>query len=357
MHYHPTNRPRPHAPPPAPRTPALFGASENPPSTNSALEFTGRAAEDDPAFIAAPMSQVADPTLDAARAPGPDAGAAESAAPPSLEEKLDSLLKEIDQGIAEAQVLMEEEAATARAAEPDADIAPPAAAEPAESSATAHEPADAASAELTPPASALEGAIEEAVSQAQNLLQTPEDPAPSAPGSAEPPAPEAAADLDASADPGPDAPTASTESTGQAARDVAAIDDVLSSTAHHLIETPESAAPAEPAADADPAAPADQPASSGTPPGTEPAADTAGEARAVSAPAPVPVIIAPAEAPAPAGVVAHAPRGTPRIAALCARILAWPLSHVPASVRDLVGWFALVTLFNAACVWLYLLLG
>lgn len=36
-------------------------------------------------------------------------------------------------------------------------------------------------------------------------------------------------------------------------------------------------------------------------------------------------------------------------------ILAWPLSFLPQEVRDVVGWFGLVTLFNAACIWIYVL--
>lgn len=38
------------------------------------------------------------------------------------------------------------------------------------------------------------------------------------------------------------------------------------------------------------------------------------------------------------------------------RAAAWPLSLVPVMIRDMVGWFAIVTLFNAACLWLFLLL-
>ncbi|MBL8746091.1 MAG: hypothetical protein JNK58_07020 [Phycisphaerae bacterium] len=36
--------------------------------------------------------------------------------------------------------------------------------------------------------------------------------------------------------------------------------------------------------------------------------------------------------------------------------LAWPMANIPVGLRDLVGWFALVTIFNSACIWLYLLL-
>lgn len=36
--------------------------------------------------------------------------------------------------------------------------------------------------------------------------------------------------------------------------------------------------------------------------------------------------------------------------------LAWPLSFLPPAARDQVGWLALVTLFNAGAVWVYLLL-
>jgi hypothetical protein len=35
---------------------------------------------------------------------------------------------------------------------------------------------------------------------------------------------------------------------------------------------------------------------------------------------------------------------------------AWPLSFLSPAMRDIVGWFGLVTLFNAACIWAYLLL-
>lgn len=38
------------------------------------------------------------------------------------------------------------------------------------------------------------------------------------------------------------------------------------------------------------------------------------------------------------------------------RAASWPMSRVPLVVRDLIGWLALVTLFNSACLWLYLLL-
>jgi len=36
--------------------------------------------------------------------------------------------------------------------------------------------------------------------------------------------------------------------------------------------------------------------------------------------------------------------------------LAWPLSFLPPAARDQIGWLALVTLFNAGAVWVYLLL-
>lgn len=41
------------------------------------------------------------------------------------------------------------------------------------------------------------------------------------------------------------------------------------------------------------------------------------------------------------------------VAGAVRRVLAWPLDQCSAPTREIIGWFALVTLFNAACVWLY----
>lgn len=37
--------------------------------------------------------------------------------------------------------------------------------------------------------------------------------------------------------------------------------------------------------------------------------------------------------------------------------LTWPMTLFPPIARDVIGWFGLVTLFNAACLWLYVLLS
>lgn len=79
----------------------------------------------------------------------------------------------------------------------------------------------------------------------------------------------------------------------------------------------------------------------------------------------VPVVVsAPPELPqsaqmAEAGAVTNpAPTEAAKAGAvsMLAAALSWPMRLLPPVVRDLLGWLALVTLFNAACIWIYLLI-
>jgi hypothetical protein len=99
-----------------------------------------------------------------------------------------------------------------------------------------------------------------------------------------------------------------------------------------------------------------------------PASDAASLAPS-SAPAPVPSpapITAPARAatatPEPAATTVEAeaePSGpglVTRVGGMTVRAMAWPLTLLPTEARDAVGWLALVTLFNAACLWVFVLM-
>ena len=107
---------------------------------------------------------------------------------------------------------------------------------------------------------------------------------------------------------------------------------------------------------------------------TAPPMDVEDESQpAAPAPAPRPAPArapAPAPPPAPEGHEAPAPvepviaevkgrslgarlLGVARVAPMA---LSWPLTFVAPEVRDQLGWFALVTAFNASAVWVFLLL-
>jgi hypothetical protein len=135
---------------------------------------------------------------------------------------------------------------------------------------------------------------------------------------------------------------------------VARIDDALAQSADHRMAEAEARAAAEAAAPPEPigAIPASEP---------DTATDETPEEAVV-----VPVVVsAPPEPLEPVAMevaadpaTADAVRGTEAtpVSMTAARLLAWPMSVLPIELRDLIGWLALVTLFNSLCVWLFLLL-
>jgi hypothetical protein len=116
-----------------------------------------------------------------------------------------------------------------------------------------------------------------------------------------------------------------------------------------------------------------------TEPVTEPAAETAPEpvtpiaapetaAAAPAAKAPPESTPAPAAGPAAeeqeeAAATEQKPAGNPwqqralKIAHATLAVMSKPLMLVPPTVRDYLGWFAIVTAFNALCFWLFVLFG
>lgn len=72
--------------------------------------------------------------------------------------------------------------------------------------------------------------------------------------------------------------------------------------------------------------------------------------------APTPLVVdAPSQEAARSRVAASSGRTAASALLMVGSVFALPLRGLPHAARDLVGWFALVTLFNAACVWLYVL--
>lgn len=95
----------------------------------------------------------------------------------------------------------------------------------------------------------------------------------------------------------------------------------------------------------------------------EPVAGAVGEALTPSPEEPPePVVEAAMPVEMPEGPITASPNTVPlpawpiRVGRLLPKAMAWPLSHLTPAGRDLIGWFALVTLFNAACLWAYLLI-
>lgn len=137
---------------------------------------------------------------------------------------------------------------------------------------------------------------------------------------------------------------------------VARIDDALAQSADHRMAEAEARAAAEQAQSPKPLDKTPEPEQ-----GDFPVVSGSTEGAVV-----VPVVVSappePLEPNTAGAAVAHTTAAqiggnppTPVIMS-AARLLAWPMSALPIEMRDLIGWLALVTLFNAACVWLFLLL-
>jgi hypothetical protein len=134
------------------------------------------------------------------------------------------------------------------------------------------------------------------------------------------------------------------------------LDELLSSSARARFEQEPAVAEAGP--------PAAATVAMDETPATAPAAESAPVRAAVEAQddgpgaAPIAAVIVP-EAPAVGAAqatIAPAEAAAPARRGEVWGVLAWPMRPFPPAARDLIGWFALVTLFNAACIWLYLLI-
>jgi len=129
-----------------------------------------------------------------------------------------------------------------------------------------------------------------------------------------------------------------------AATDVQSLDDVLSTTAAERIEMAEE--PLDP-----------RPRESSAPePVTE--SSPAASEREPSAQADLSASSSPHSAEeSPEIGLPHPQRAESRKLNTLIAALAWPMSLFPPIARDVIGWFGLVTLFNGACLWLYVLMS
>lgn len=243
--------------------------------------------------------------------PPPSADAA-PAEPIPLEAQIDQLLNEIGDAQREIGAILKDEDAALHPTpdDPDAPKADPAPA------------ADVAPPPSEPPASPLEQSIDEAVEDAQQAMMEGESPS----AAEEPPPPES----------------------------VERIDDALAESADaRMAEQAAEAPAAEPlpaAADKPPEQPSDE---SSTPPSVEPEGQV------------VPVVVSAPPEPLPSAppppesgvssVEAKPGRGHATLGPRVAAVMAWPMTLLPPPARDLIGWLGLVTLFNAACIWIYVL--
>jgi hypothetical protein len=153
---------------------------------------------------------------------------------------------------------------------------------------------------------------------------------------ADPPTPASVEDLDAHLAVAADEAMRATEAPTDSAFSDSAPPGPATSLGEAALDAPpdRSAAPVEAPADPAPA---------------EPPADTPGE------PSVLPVVVS--ASPEPLSAATSNPAADRRTALdRLGAILAAPMALIPPASRDYVGWFALVTLFNAACVWIYLLM-
>jgi hypothetical protein len=135
---------------------------------------------------------------------------------------------------------------------------------------------------------------------------------------------------------------------------VSRIDDALAQSADHRMAEAEARAAAETSAPAEPIVETLESEPEFPPAGTS--EESVVVPAVVSAP-PEPLEPEAIEAQAvPATVTTNSGTGVTPVIISAAGLLAWPMSVLPIELRDLIGWLALVTLFNAACVWLFLLL-
>lgn len=248
-----------------------------------------------------------------------------------LEQRIEELLGEISEASKNVTDILREEDAALHPPEPTAEPAPSA--------------ADTITPTIDPPATPD---VDE--------TPTPEDVAlepPAAPVDA--PIPELEASIDRVVEEAQRTLAETTEPAAGTTDTVAQVDDALAQNADAMMASAEVAA-------------VDAPPEPATATAREPASDEADHTPVEAvANAVVPVVVsAPPEPLAAPGEKAgnftagsddpsHHSKASRKVLRLV-EVASWPISCLPVVVRDLVGWFALVTIFNAVCIWAYLII-